>query len=57
MKADLTQVKSVHLDEADEHNHAMETLELDDYDPTLWCNICGAATSKQCDCPPISKDD
>ena len=43
--------------ESDEHNHAMETLELDDYDPTPWCNACGAATSKQCHCPPISADD
>lgn len=35
----------------------VKSIHLDDYDPTLWCNICGAATSKQCHCPPISKDD
>ncbi len=24
----------------------------DNYDPTPWCNDCGAKTSAGCDCPP-----
>lgn len=28
-----------------------------EYDPTPWCSICGARTSKQCNCPPIADNE
>jgi hypothetical protein len=29
----------------------------EDEDPTLWCNACGAATRKKCNCGPIADNE
>lgn len=28
-----------------------------DYDPTPWCNYCGARKREQCHCGPLAKND
>lgn len=28
-----------------------------DYDPTPYCNACGARSAKNCDCGPIARND
>lgn len=29
----------------------------DEYDPTPWCNGCGARTRSGCDCGPLARND
>lgn len=29
----------------------------DEYDPTPWCNGCGARTSRDCVCGPLAEND
>ena len=31
--------------------------DLEDYDPTPWCNACGARKQENCKCGPIASND
>ena len=31
--------------------------ELDDYDPTPWCNACGSTRQQDCHCGPIASNE